>query len=268
MAGPAWLLYGAYVASGATSSGNTLPAAYGLYAVAVGAALSVVGAALSIASGSRHSPKQRSISRWQSSRTWLGRSTASTRSGSYSHLRVDPAGIQPAGLWAVWQAPGAAASGVFVRSVGDDAAWRRSSIPSRCGCRDTLEIGAAFRCARQRPRCPRRWLRATHLAALHPLEFEGERLGALCGDRGGSRLEAQERDLALASALASGIVIAMANARLYQQATAQARRSPPSSPASPTSCVTRCTPACGTSTRCARSRAPRTRSSNACARTP
>ena len=59
-----------------------------------------------------------------------------------------------------------------------------------------------------------------------PLAFEGERLGLIYADRNGEAFELHRRELALASVLASGTAIAMANARLYQQMiTASAEKS-------------------------------------------
>lgn len=52
------------------------------------------------------------------------------------------------------------------------------------------------------------------------LQFEGEHLGAICADRGGRPFSIGEGELALASVLAGGAAIALANARLYQQVTA------------------------------------------------
>ena len=225
MAAAGVLLYGAYVASGATSSGDTLPAAYGLYAVAVGAALSVVGAALL--------DRQRFTAFAQSER--LDQQVAIFEDLARAFHGFDPqrvllttcASILQAfnlrRLWAVWQAPGSGGvQGCFVRSVGDDAVLETLVDPQPLWDAVTLWKSAQpFVAHGSDARVPAS-LRARHATSLLciPLEFEGERLGALCGDRGGEPFEAQERDLALASALASGIVIAMANARLYQQATA------------------------------------------------
>jgi signal transduction histidine kinase/CheY-like chemotaxis protein len=225
MAAASVLLYGAYVTSSATSPGDTLPAVYGLYAVAAGAVLSVVGAALL--------DRQRFAAFTQSER--LDQQVAIFQDLAAAFHGFDPQRVllttcvsilqafNLRRLWAVWQAPGSGgAQGCFVRNVGGDAALQALVDPQPLWDAVTLWKSAQpFVANGSDARVPAS-LRARHVTSLLciPLEFEGERLGALCGDRDGEAFETEERDLALASALASSTVIAMANARLYQQATA------------------------------------------------
>ena len=225
MAAAGVLLYGAYVASNASGSADTLPAAYGLYAVAAGATSSVLGAALldrqRFAAFTQRERLDQQVAIFQDlARAFHGfdpqRVLLTTCTSILQAFRLRR-------LWAIWQAPGSGGvQGCFVRSAGGDAALETLADPQPLWDAVALWKSAQpFLASGDDARVPKS-LRARQVTSLLciPLEFEGERLGVLCGDRNGEPFEIVEQDLALAAALASGTVIAMANARLYQQATA------------------------------------------------
>jgi len=127
-------------------------------------------------------------------------------------------------LWAVWQAPerDAAVQGYAARSDGEGVTM--DAVPDPKPLWSILgswgQTAGAFVTGRGDSRVPASLRRAPTGAMLCiPLRFDGETLGGILCDRGGEPLELPPETLVVASVLASGVAIAMANARLYHRAT-------------------------------------------------
>jgi signal transduction histidine kinase/CheY-like chemotaxis protein len=214
------------VAGAGAGAGGTLPAAYELYAVAAGGLVSVMGAAFL--------DRQRFTVFAQ--REQLDRHLEIFRDLTRSFHGLDPQRVvfltctsmlQAFGLtrvWVAWLAPGSSeVQGYLVRARGADVVWEPladvRSLWAWAEVWDDTALavltpgGVADLPALLRAAC-------VESALCIPLGEKGERIGAICADREGERLVLGEREIALASVLASGAAIAMTNAWLYQQVAA------------------------------------------------
>jgi signal transduction histidine kinase len=221
-----FVLYALYVATGQATLDGTLPVAYGLSAVALGAGLSVLGAA--ILDGQRftvfaqHEQLNRQLTIFRDlTETFHGfdpqRVLLQTCESTLRALPVSR-------LWAVWRAPGTdEVQGYLARRHGEDVTMESLGDPQRLWA--TLDPSGQSTEARvigaSEPIVPAGLRTAGVSSVLFvPFRFENESLGALWADRDGEPLELGDRERGLASVLASGAAIAIANARLYQRVTA------------------------------------------------
>jgi signal transduction histidine kinase/ActR/RegA family two-component response regulator len=220
------LFYGGFLAAAGTDRYPALPVSYELAAIAVAGAFCVVGAAVL--------DRQRRTVFAQ--REQLDRHMTTFRDLTQTLLGFDPqrvllltciATLQAFSLrrlWAVWQVPGSdAVQGYLARRDGEVITMEVVSEPLPLWKALALRSssGQAFLAHDAAPHV---------VAALGvgdvrslltvPIRFEDENLGAMCADRGGEPFDLDERELALASVLAGGAAIAIANARLYQRAAA------------------------------------------------
>jgi signal transduction histidine kinase/CheY-like chemotaxis protein len=127
-------------------------------------------------------------------------------------------------LWVLWQALGrGSVEGYFVRLVGKHVVWEPLADTASFWRWATSwrSDGAAFLASGTTDDVPSA-LRGAGVGTMlcMPLGDSGEQRGAICGDRGGERLPLTERELALATVLASGTAIAITNASLYEQVIA------------------------------------------------
>ncbi len=212
------------VRSGATDA--TLPIAYELYGVGAGGLLSVVGAAFL--------DRQRRTVFAQ--REELDRHLATFRDLTRTLHGFDPQRVfsvvcastletfRLQRLWVLWQALGrGSVEGYLVRLVGTHVVWEplADTAPFWRWVTTWRSGGAAFLASATADDVPST-LRGARVGTMlcMPLGDYGEQLGAICGDRGGEPLPLTERELALATVLASGTAIAIANSCLYEQVTA------------------------------------------------
>jgi signal transduction histidine kinase len=220
------LFYGVFLAAAGADRYAALPASYAFAAIAVAGVFCVVGAAVL--------DRQRRTVFAQ--REQLDRHMTTFRDLTQTLHGFDPqrvlmltciATLQTFSLrrlWAVWQAPGSnAVQGYLARRDGKGITMEVVSEPLPLWKALALRSssGQAFLAHDASPHV---------VAALGvgdvrslltvPIRFEDENLGAMCADRGGEPFDLDERELALASVLAGGAAIAMANARLYQRAAA------------------------------------------------
>jgi signal transduction histidine kinase/ActR/RegA family two-component response regulator len=205
---------------------GALPGAYGLYAVTAAGLVSIVGAAFL--------DRQRRVVFRQ--REQLDQHLATFRDLTRTLHGFDPQRVLAVvcastletfrlwRLWVVWQTLGSGTvQGYLVRVTRLGVTWEplietrelwrwMAGWPSAEG---------AFLASSVEEDVPSvlRGAGATTMLCI-PLGEGGERLGAICADRGGDPLAFTDRELALASVLASGAAIAMANAWLYQQVAA------------------------------------------------
>jgi signal transduction histidine kinase/CheY-like chemotaxis protein len=206
--------------SGSSSDGN-LPAAYGLYAVAAGGLLSIVGAAFL--------DRQRRTVFTQ--REQLDRHLATFRDLTGTLHGFDAQRVlsivctttletfRLRRLWVVWQVPGSSSIQGYVVRAGRIISWEPLAETQRLWHWMTgwKHEGGAFLSSSAAADVPSVLYGANATTILcMPLGNEGERLGAICADT----LPLTERELALASVLASGAAIAMANAWLYDRVAA------------------------------------------------
>jgi signal transduction histidine kinase len=218
--------YGGFLAFAGAETATPLPVSYDLAAILVAGMFSVVGAAVL--------DRQRFTVFAQ--REQLDRHMTTFRDLTQTLHGFDPqrvllttciATLQTFSLrrlWAVWQDPaGGGVQGYVARRDGDDVAMDalEDPLPLWNALAQSGSSGQAVLAHDVAPRI------ASALGAVDvgpllsvPIRFEGENLGALCADRGGEPFDLCARELALASVLAGGAAIAMANARLYQRAAA------------------------------------------------
>ncbi len=205
---------------------RALPVVYELYGVAAGGLLSIVGAAFL--------DRQRRTVFAQ--REQLDRHLATFRDLTRTLHGFDPQRVlsivcastletfRLRRLWVLWQALGrGSVEGYLVRYVGKRIVWEplADTGPFWRWVTHWRSGGAAFLASATEEDVPSA-LRGARVGTMlcMPLGDQGEQLGAICGDRGGEALPLTERELALATVLASGTAIAIANASLYEQVTA------------------------------------------------
>ncbi|MBI3768646.1 MAG: response regulator [Deltaproteobacteria bacterium] len=211
---------------GGSRSEGTLPVAYGLYAVAASGLLSIIGAAFldrqrRTVFGQREQLDRHLATFRDLTRTLHGfdsqrvLSVVCTTTLETFRLRR---------LWVVWQTlGGGSVQGYLVRAAGGSITWEplvetRQLWHWMAGWR---HAAGAFLTSSAAADVPSALYGANTTTLLcMPLGDNGERLGAICADRGRAALPLTERELALASVLASGAAIAMANAWLYDQVAA------------------------------------------------
>jgi signal transduction histidine kinase/CheY-like chemotaxis protein len=199
---------------------------YELYAVAVGGLLSVLGAAFL--------DRQRRTVFAQ--REQLDRHLATFRDLTRTLHGFDPQRVLSVvcastletfrlrRLWVMWQALGrGSVEGYLVRHTGTRITWEplADTGPFWRWVTTWRSGGAAFLADGAAENAPPalRGARAGTMLCM-PLGDGGEQLGAICGDRAGEPLSLSERELALATVLASGTAIAITNASLYEQVIA------------------------------------------------
>lgn len=204
---------------------GTLPAAYELYAVAAGGLLSIVGAAFL--------DRQRQTVFEQ--REQLDRHLATFRNLTGTLHGFDAQRVlsivcattletfRLRRLWVVWQVPGSSSVQGYVVRAGESPTWEPLAETQRLWHWVTewkQEEGAFLSSSTAAEAASAIYgARATTILCM-PLGNDGKRLGAICADRGGGALPLTERELALASVLASGAAIAMANVWLYDRVAA------------------------------------------------
>ena len=229
MAATCFLLYATLLAgettTGVAASNAALPVAYALYAVAAGGLVSVLGAAFL--------DRQRFTQFTQ--REQLDKHLLTFRELTRAFRGFDPqrvvflacrAALQTFGLqrlWVIWQTVGTGAHGYVVRQQHAALDWEALADAQTLWrwIADWEADGRAFVMRADDPHVPISLERAKARSLLCiPLLFEGERLGAICGDRNGSPFALGERELALGSVLANAVSIALVNAQLYQRAAA------------------------------------------------
>jgi signal transduction histidine kinase len=220
------VLYGSYVATAPAATASVLPPTYGFLAVAFGAGLSTIGAAF--------------LDRYRRAlfeqRDRLDRHVATFQNLTQTFHGFDPQRVLLVAcisvlqdfamrrLWAVWQTPERGAvqayvarcdgGGVTMAAVADPGPlWSELSA--------WVQESEAFVVAADDPRLPGGIRAAAGGAVLCiPLRFEGETLGGFFADRDGVPFDLEPQLLGVAAVIARGVAIAMANARLYHQATA------------------------------------------------
>jgi signal transduction histidine kinase/CheY-like chemotaxis protein len=221
-----YCLYAAYAAVDVAGSSNTLPVAYGLYAVAAGGGLSLVGSANLDRQRFTVFAQRQKLDRHLAAFRDLTRASDGFNPqrvlllACTSTLQVFPLRR----LWAVWQDSGGGdLHGYFARREGGEVILE--TLPDPQPLWGTLSLAGS-------PTDPSVFrgqdlhvaplLRAAHVdsALFIPLRFEGETLGGMWADSDGEPFQLGEQELELASVLASGAAIAVANARLYQEAAA------------------------------------------------
>lgn len=206
--------------SGSSPDGN-LPAAYGLYGVAAGGLLSIVGTAFL--------DRQRRTVFAQ--REQLDRHLTAFRDLTGTLHGFDAQRVlsivctttletfRLRRLWVVWQVSGSSSVQGYVVRAGRTISWEPLAETQRLWHWMTgwKHEGGAFLASGAAAGVPSALdgANATTILCM-PLGNEGERLGAICADT----LPLTERELALASVLASGAAIAMANAWLYDRVAA------------------------------------------------
>jgi signal transduction histidine kinase/CheY-like chemotaxis protein len=217
---------GLFCVVGTWGSGDTLPLAYQLYAVAAASGLSIHGAAFL--------ERQRRMLFTQ--REQLDQHIVALRDLTLTFHGFDPQRVllltstsllqvfRLRRLWAVWRAPASGPiPGYFAQAnARDEVTLEALPDPEALWAAVVSWSGSThgFVARGADPRIPDSLRRADVTSVLClPIRFEGECLGAICADRGGEPLGLGERELGLASALAGGAAIAIANARLYQQVT-------------------------------------------------
>jgi signal transduction histidine kinase/CheY-like chemotaxis protein len=205
---------------------QTPPVVYGLYAVTAAGVLSVLGAAF----------LNRQRFSLFAQREQLDQHLATFRDLTRTFDEFDPQRVvflscvltletfHLRRLWVVWQALGSGeVLGYVVSRDGKGVRWNAlaDTQPLWSWASRWKTTGAAFIGSGTDPDLPAslRCAAVTSLLCI-PIGSEGERFGTICADREGEPLEIGDRQLALASVLASGTAIAMANARLYQQVAA------------------------------------------------
>ncbi len=210
----------------ASGMDRAVPIPYELYGVAAGGLLSVVGAAFL--------DRQRRTVFAQ--REQLDRHLATFRDLTRTLHGFDPQRVLSVvctstletfrlrRLWVLWQALGrGSVEGYLVRYVGKRIVWEplADTGPFWRWVTSWRSGGAAFLASATADDVPPA-LRRAHVETMlcMPLGDRGEQRGAICGDRGGEPLPLTERELALATVLASGTAIAIANASLYEQVIA------------------------------------------------
>jgi signal transduction histidine kinase len=219
------VLYGAYVAVARASAASGLPVSYGLLAVAFGAAFASTGATLL--------DRQRRVVFEQRDR--LDRHIATFQNLTQTFHGFDPQRVlllacvsmlqdfRMRRLWAVWLAPDTGAVQVYAAQRDGDGvtmATVRDPEPLWSVLGSWERAPGAFVAGRDDPRVPAGLCNEPAGSMLCiPLRFEGETLGGILCDRDGEPLELPPETLVVASVLASGVAMAMANARLYQRAT-------------------------------------------------
>ena len=199
---------------------------YGLYAVAAAGVLSVLGAAF----------LNRQRFSLFAQREQLDQHLATFRNLTRAFYQFDPQRVvflscmltletfRLTRLWVVWRALGGGdVLGYHVHRDPRGVTWETlaDTGPLWSWASRWESAGEAFLTHSTDPNVPAS-LRDLDVASMLciPLGSEGERLGAICADRRGEPLVLSDRQLALASVLASGTTIAMANARLYQRVAA------------------------------------------------
>jgi signal transduction histidine kinase len=199
--------------------------AYGLYVLAVACLLSLLGAA--------YLDRQRAAIFLQRER--LDQNLATFRELTRTLRGFDASRvivltcaslIQSFGLrrlWVVWRQEDAGVQGYLLDAASGGIAWSPLVGPEALWtwAADWRGTAPAFTLAAADAPLPLALRRAGVSTMLClPLQTDGERRVAIFGDRGGEPLAIEERDLTLASVMASGAAIALANARLYERLTA------------------------------------------------
>jgi signal transduction histidine kinase len=218
-------LYGAYIATAPASTASGLPFSYGLLAVTFGAAFASTGATL-LDRQRRAVFEQRDrldqhISTFQNlTQTFHGFDPQRVLLVACFSMLQD---FRMRRLWAVWQATDDGALQAYAaRRDGDgvtmevvpDAARLWSVLGSWGAAAEPFVAGPSD------PRVPRRLgTEAAGSTLCVPLRFGNETLGGILCDRGDEPGALPPDTLVVASVLASGVAIAMANARLYLRAT-------------------------------------------------
>ena len=207
------------------ASASTLPIAYEVYAVAAAGLVSVVGAAFL--------DRQRVTVFVQ--REQLDQHLASFRDLTQSFHGFDPQRVVSllvtstlhtfglTRLWVVWHALGSSGTeGYVVHSGQGKLVWEpvADARPFWTWIAHWPAPAEAFLASSTDPQVPPLLgrARATSLLCM-PLGEEGERLGAICADRNGAPLELGDRELALATVLATGATVALANTWLFHRVT-------------------------------------------------
>jgi len=218
------MLYGAYVATAPESTAGGLPVSYGLLAVAFGAAFASTGATLL--------DRQRRAVFEQRDR--LDRHIATFQNLTQTFHGFDPQrglliacismlqDFRMRRLWSVWQAPERGAVQAYA-ARHDGEGVTMDVVPDAAPLWNALgswgQTGGAFVAGGDDPRVPAGLGSDPDSSMLCvPLCFGDETLGGILCDRGGEPLELPPETLVVASVLASGVAIAMANARLYLRA--------------------------------------------------
>ena len=219
------LLYVGYIATAPASAAYGLPVSYGLLAVVFGAGFASTGATLL--------DRQRRVVFEQRDR--LDRHIATFQNLTQTFHGFDPQRVlllacvsmlqdfRMRRLWAVWRTPGQDAAQAYAARC-DGEGVRMEAVPDPEPLWRVLgswdQAAGAFVAGRGDLRVPA-GLCDAHAGAMLciPVRFGEEMLGCIFCDRAGEPLALPPEALVVTSVLASGVAIAMTNARLYHRAT-------------------------------------------------